>query len=115
MDYPRFIYAIQHNESKRMYIGITRNVKRRYLNHIYALRSGKHSIEDMQKDFDEYGENYTLFVLEDLDKEYEYMREYQTYVRGIGYNYKDKVFAEKSVNIPLIVGKPERTKGIKET
>lgn len=113
----RVIYAIQHNETKRMYIGITRNVNRRYLNHIYALRAGKHTIEDMQSDFNKYGENYSLFILEEVkepeeaDKEYEYMKEYQSYVRGIGYNYKDKVFAEKSVDVPLKPGKPEKIGG----
>lgn len=96
MDFPRKIYAIQHNVTKRIYIGSTKNVDSRYLNHIYKLRGGKHHIEDMQKDFDEYGEDYSLFVLEEITewaeriKEYEWMRKYNSFERGVGYNYMDQ-------------------------
>lgn len=96
MDFPRKIYAIQHNVTKRIYIGSTKNVDTRYLSHIYKLRGHKHHIEDMQKDFDEYGEDYSLFVLEEIYewadriKEYEWMHKYNTIERGIGYNYMDQ-------------------------
>lgn len=114
---PKIIYAIQHNKTKRIYIGSTRDVDKRYRNHIYQLRKGNHSIEDMQKDFDEFGEDYSLHILDEITtpeeraKEYRYMEEYQSYVRGVGYNYKDKVFAEKSVDIPLRPGRPEKIGG----
>jgi hypothetical protein len=50
----------------------------------------------MQADFDQYGEDYTITILEhdvkfeDKDKEYEWMVKYQSHIRGIGYNYKDQ-------------------------
>lgn len=59
------------------------------------LHLGKHPIEDMQKDFDEYGEDYSFLVLDDIleyadkNKEYEWMRKFNSFTRGIGYNYKD--------------------------
>ena len=49
----------------------------------------------MQKDFDEYGEDFTLTTLDTIDnpsedyKEYEWMDKYQSFVRGSGYNYQD--------------------------
>ena len=95
MDFPRRIYAIQHNATKRIYIGSSKNVNDRYMNHIYRLRSGKHHIEDMQEDFNEYGEDFSLFILDEIKtyaerkKEYEWMRKYNSFKRGIGYNYKD--------------------------
>ncbi len=92
---PRTIYAIQHNKTKRIYIGSSSDVPNRYWNHIYRLRSGKHGVEDMQKDFNDYGEDFSLFILDEINnhnernKEYEWMKRYQSNIRGKGYNYKD--------------------------
>jgi hypothetical protein len=61
-----------------------------------ALRGGYHKVEDMQSDFDEYGDDYTVSVLEEITsfenrkREYELMKIHQSYIRGIGYNYKDR-------------------------
>ena len=96
MNMPRKVYAIQHNVTKKIYIGSTKNVDSRYLAHIYDLRAGKHTVEDMQADFDLYGEDYSLFILDEIVeykdriKEYEWMHKYNTFTRGIGYNYKDR-------------------------
>lgn len=111
---PRHVYAIQHNVTKRMYIGSSGNVESRYKDHIHMLRKGEHSVEDMQEDFDLHGEDYSLFILEKIteyDKrshEYDWMRKYKTHIRGIGYNYKDRVFTSKKVRmeIPLKEGLP---------
>ena len=113
MDRPRYVYAIQHNVSKRIYIGSSQEVKNRYQNHMYLLRAGKHKIEDMQTDFDEYGEDYSLFILDEYTsrrergKEYEWMMKYQSHIRGKGYNYKDKVAANWRNRLPLKGGKPQ--------
>lgn len=93
--YPRVIYMITHNVTKRMYIGSTGNFNTRMRIHLNALRSGRHSIEDMQKDFDDYGEDYTIEILDEINssesfrKEYDYMDNYKSRIRGLGYNYKD--------------------------
>lgn len=93
--YPRVIYMITHNVTKRMYIGSTGKFNTRIKNHLNALRSGRHSVEDMQKDFDDYGEDYTIEILDKIDsiksfrKEYDYMEIYKSRIRGLGYNYKD--------------------------
>lgn len=54
MKLPRIIYAIQHNVTKRIYVGSSANVENRYWNHMNNLRNHKHNIEDMQSDYDNY-------------------------------------------------------------
>lgn len=73
MKIPRTIYAIQHNKTKRIYIGSSANVP---------------TIKDMQKDFDDFGEDFSLFILDEINsyadriKEYEWMKKYQSHIRG---------------------------------
>ena len=108
---PRTIYAIQHNVTKKIYIGSTKDVKKRYFSHIYNLRAGQHAIEDMQDDFIEYGEDYSVYELEtitdfaDRGKEYDWMRKYSTHIRGIGYNYKDKAAKPKPKELQFSIKK----------
>lgn len=95
MKYPRKVYAIRHNTTNKVYIGSSCNVDRRFLQHLYGLRAHKHPVLDMQKDFDEYGEDFTLTVLDTINdssedcKEYKWMDKYQSFVEGMGYNYQD--------------------------
>lgn len=115
MDIPRKIYAIQHNVTKRIYIGSSKNPAERYLNHINRLKNRKHTVEDMQKDFDEYGEDFSLFIVDEIatfqdrKKEYEWMRKYKSNIRGIGYNYKDheKNILHSKYDVPYKEGLPE--------
>lgn len=95
MKYPRKVYAIRHNVTDRVYIGSSCNVDRRFKQHLYALQASKHVVDDMQKDYNEHGEDFTLTILDTIndesesEKEYEWMDKYQSFTRGIGYNYKD--------------------------
>ena len=113
MNLPRTIYAIQHNVTKKVYVGSTKNVEDRYMNHMYALRTQKHNVEDMQDDFNKYGENYSVFVLDEIKnykeryKEYEYMKKYNSHIRGFGYNYKDNITRKThKAHIPYKEGEP---------
>ena len=96
MKYPRKVYCIRHNVTDRVYIGSSSNVDRRFMAHIHALRRGAHIVGDMQEDYNRYGEDYTLTVLDTIedigekDKEYEWMKTYSSNERGRGYNYNDK-------------------------
>jgi hypothetical protein len=93
---PRKVYAIQHKKTKRIYIGSSKNPEERWSNHLCRLRLGKHCVEEMQNDFDRYGEDYSFLILdeitsfEDRKKEYEWMKKYNSTNRKFGYNYKDK-------------------------
>lgn len=95
MEFPRIVYAIRNNTTNRMYIGSSSNVFRRIHQHFTALQSHRHPILDMQKDFDEHGDSYTVTILDTIenwserDKEYEWQAKYQSNVYGTGYNYQD--------------------------
>lgn len=112
MKFPRKVYAIQHNVTKKIYVGSSNNVENRYLNHIYALRKHKHGVEDLQQDYDEYGEDFSLFILDEINcyeerkKEFEWMKKYNTLTRGVGYNYKDNFKKGFQVAIPYKDGTP---------
>lgn len=103
MKFPRKIYAIKHNITNRVYVGSSSDVEQRLKNHIFALRAHRHVVEDMQVDFDRYGEDYTFTILDEIDgiegnvKEYEWMKKYQSHLRGKGYNYKDHLTRPRRV------------------
>lgn len=95
MKIPTQVYAIRHNPTSKMYIGRSANVEKRVSQHMKMLRSGCHHVEDMQEDFNEFGEDYSVFILDEITKwaertkEYYWMVKCGTYIRGVGYNYKD--------------------------
>ena len=86
------IYMIRHNVTGRMYIDKSQDVPKRIKQHLWKLRAGRHPVEDMQKDFDEYGDDFSVSILCETDHprtEIEMMERYNSTVRGIGYNYND--------------------------
>ena len=95
MKFPRKVYCIRHNPTERVYIGSSANADRRIGAHISALRRGEHINEDMQADYNRHGEDYTVTILDSIadisekNKEYEWMKMYESNVRGKGYNYND--------------------------
>ena len=95
--YHRVIYSIKCNKTGKEYIGRTENFESRVKRHMSLLRNGKHSIEDMQNDFDEYGD-FTVTILEEITdfkdrkREYELIESHKSYLRENGYNYKDTTF-----------------------
>ena len=101
MKIPRDVYALRHNVTNRVYIGSTCNITKRLKKHLRDLQNHCHSVEDMQEDFDKYGDDFTVTILdtiqeyEEKDKEYLWMIEHRSNVRGIGYNYKDHYKFEK--------------------
>lgn len=62
---PKTIYAIQHNATKRIYVGCSTNPSRRVREHFSHLRHGKHPNSEMQKDYDLYGEDYSCYIIEE--------------------------------------------------
>lgn len=98
---PCDVYAITNTVTGKIYIGSTSNVERRYRDHINALRRGNHWVEDMQSDYDEYGDHFKFEVIDHFSrstergKEYEWMDKLHTGVRQFGYNYNDKHYVFK--------------------
>lgn len=105
MNTPIKIYCIRHNATNRVYIGRSQRVELRVKRHLEALRGHRHIVEDMQADFDQHGDNYTISILEenvdctDCIKEYQWMEKYQSHIRGKGYNYKDPHFNQKQKHL----------------
>lgn len=95
MNMPRKVYAIRHNPTNRVYVGSSAEVEERFKAHISALKGHRHIVEDMQADFDKYGDDYSFTILDEIasyeerHKEYEWMKKLASYKRGVGYNYKD--------------------------
>ena len=88
------VYMIRHNVTGRMYIGRSKELEKRIYSHFNRLRSGKHPVEDMQEDFDLFGDDFTISILGEITNEHiwlekEMQEKYQSTVRGIGYNYND--------------------------
>ena len=92
------VYAIRHNVTGRIYVGTTANLNDRIRSHVAALRSGRHPVELMQKDFDIYGDNLSFFILYDshgfsgvvsFHIERLFMEILGTRDPSKGYNYKD--------------------------
>lgn len=122
-----YIYAIQHNVTKKIYIGKSKNVYKRYEQHLSALRHKNHTSLEMQKDFNEYGEDYSVFVLEEVEGEKElvehdgcfrtkgvdaevyWIKKYNTIENG--YNAQDHVskmiIAKEGKKFPIKEGFPE--------
>lgn len=96
MEIPRHVYLIQHNVTKKSYVGSSGRLGLRISSHFSALHNHKHPVEDMQADCDNYGFDFTVKILEvidqysDKDKEYEWMKRFRSDEREFGYNYKDQ-------------------------
>lgn len=96
---------MQHNKTKRIYIGLTKDLEGRLRAHLWSLRSGKHTNKLMLEDYEKYGEDYSFYVLEvitehkDRIKEYEYQEEYKTKDPLYGYNHRDRGGVAEKIRI----------------
>ena len=113
MDYPKVVYAMQHRVTKKIYIGLTNNLKERYKAHLSLLRNNKHTARLMQEEYNEHGGLYDVFILDEVNnyseryKELEWMQYYKSKDKNYGYNSQDRVCIENPL-LPLKDGKPER-------
>lgn len=91
------VYALRHNPTGKIYVGSTHNLDSRLREHMIALRNNRHTVPDMQRDYNKYGEDYSVCVLEDYLPENNvktkiealYMTILGTRDRSKGYNYLD--------------------------
>ncbi len=104
------IYALQHCRTGRIYVGRTKDLTGRIYSHLRALASNSHPNELMQRDYNDYGDDYELFVLAKTEDTYPDMRDAEHYWMEklntgdprIGYNYKDNHFKSSGIEIPEI-------------
>lgn len=96
MIFPRTVYALRHNPTGKIYVGSSCDVPQRISLHINALRRGKHIMKAMQDDYNQYGEDYSLFILDSISNIYEkrkesfWMEMLNTRSPNYGYNTGDK-------------------------
>lgn len=95
-DCPRYIYVLEHTITHKAYVGSSAKPVTRFKAHLTNLKSGQHSVEDMQADFNQYGNHFSMTIIDRCDtwddqkREYMWMDILGTRERGRGYNYKDK-------------------------
>lgn len=92
------IYKLTYIPTGKIYIGQSRNPEGRLFSHRFDLERGCHHNKILQADFDKYGGDLMLEVLENLstnnrktasDKEFEWMKRTKSYNDFIGYNCND--------------------------
>lgn len=91
------VYALVHVPTGKVYVGSSGDVETRITTHISKLRNHCHPCESMQKDFDNYGDGYRVYILfqgnldrEDLrEVEFLFMSLLHTRNPNVGYNDKD--------------------------
>ena len=83
------IYSIQNKINGKRYIGQSKNIERRFKDHLSRLENGNHDNDYLQKSFDKYGKQCFEFKIlcecsiEDLDKEEkQFINLYGTYLQG---------------------------------
>lgn len=94
----RDVYVIQCKENGKRYVGSTSiGFKDRYKNHINQLKNHKHSVGELQNDYDAYGENGFRLILIGkfnecrafhIEQLLQYL--YESKNAENGYNYLDK-------------------------
>lgn len=95
-----YIYEIYNNVTQRRYIGLTKSPQNRFAQHLVLLRNGKHTAENIVKDYVRYGENSFSFRIidtandkvEGAKKERDYILKFNSYVPDFGYNGNDNRF-----------------------
>jgi group I intron endonuclease len=87
------IYCFKNILNRKIYVGQSSHVERRYLRHLNDLRKGIHPAKVLQAAWDKYGENNFEFkILEECEipeldeKEIYYIKELHSHVSENGYN-----------------------------
>ena len=85
------IYQIKNIVNNKIYIGSTKNFKKRYHEHSHLLRKGIHQNRYLQNAYNKYTEDAFIFdILEETSdltiREQYYLDLYKSYDRTIGYN-----------------------------
>lgn len=108
----RYVYALQHKVTKRIYVGKSVNVQSRIHNHISLLKNRRHTNELMQEDVDKYGCEFDYYILDTIHeiseacKEHEWMDKLNTGDKRCGYNYKDVHFRNRIQPVEFTEGVP---------
>ena len=97
------IYAIQHNKTKRLYIGCSIHFEKRIREHICHLRNHNHINTEFQKDFDLYGEDYSFYVLEKNISHYDSFDIEKVWIRILRSNEIERGYNLSRMERPLTI------------
>lgn len=102
--YVSWVYAITINN--RIYVGVSDDVRTRYMTHINSLKKNKHENKAMQKAFNEANGEFSFEVLEEVPRYAKYIYEFDwiyrlgTYLYQYGFNMHDLRFFSPVNNKP---------------
>lgn len=83
----RTLYNIICSKNDRIYIGVSSNFKKRKYSHLLCLRNGNHANDELQKDFNIYGEDCFYFDIIDVFlNDTEAYRQERFYINTVGLN-----------------------------
>lgn len=126
------VYLIENTSNGKIYIGVSKDYKRRVYQHKYLLKNGKHPNKNMQKDYNSLNacDAEIFFIFKELDKnislkdidevEKEYIEKYNAYKFGYnkkmasGYGYSDKVLRLKNKEMIERLGRKMTVKECRE-
>ena len=88
------IYCINNTANNKKYIGLSRDIRRRWNEHKSDLRNNKHNNIYLQREWNIYGEDVFEFIIVELcdpskicEREQYYIVEYHTLSHESGYNF----------------------------
>ena len=87
------IYCIENIDTHKKYIGQSKNIYKRWIDHKWALNSNVHDNDYLQKAWNKYGEDNFIFTIVEKchideldDREIYYINIFKTHERQYGYN-----------------------------
>jgi predicted GIY-YIG superfamily endonuclease len=90
------IYKITNKINNKVYIGSSKNIKKRKWEHFHQLKKDYHHSEHLQKAYNKYGfENFTFEIVENClnscrkEREIYYIAKFDSANRDFGYNIND--------------------------
>lgn len=99
------VYKITCNINRKIYIGSSTNIRKRYLRHMSELRKNEHPNKHLQSSFNKYGEtNFIIEILELCSKdnlhtrEDYWIKETNCLNKDIGFNKRDKACGGTTVS-----------------
>lgn len=119
------IYEIINTVNNKRYIGSSKDVSRRLMQHLYCLRGNRHCNTYLQNSFNKYGEKlFKFLVIEYCSEgkmiclEIDYIEKYKCFDLGFGFNIRDPhmitMAEETKMKISVsMVGVNTWTKGVK--
>jgi group I intron endonuclease len=94
------IYKIENTKSNKLYIGSSKDCRKRKNRHFSELRNNKHKNKHLQSAYNKYGkENFTFSVIEELKSENSLITKEQYYINRYCPEYNINLIANSSLGV----------------